>query len=69
MKVFGSLDLNTAQNDNGEWHVTIATPGVMILSLDEARDLARILREITHAPGALHRAPSPDPTFCEQDKA
>jgi hypothetical protein len=69
MKVFGSIDLNTVQDEKGEWLVTISTPpaGAKLL-LDEVFDFARIVREIARSPAALHRPPSPEPTFCEEDK-
>ena len=67
MKVFGQVDLNTVQDEKGEWFVTVTAPAAK-LTLDETFDLARILREVMRAPAALHRPPAPEPTFCEGDK-
>jgi hypothetical protein len=65
MQIFGTVDLNTVQ-DGENWHVTLSAPAGTKLSLSEASDLGRILREVAHAPAALHRAPAADPTFCEE---
>ena len=67
MQVFGQIDLNTIQDEKGEWFVTLAAPAAK-LTLDEAFDFARIVREVMRAPAALHRAPAAEPTFCEGDK-
>lgn len=67
MEIFSAIKIDTAQNEQGDWYLTLDAKEVK-LSLDQARDLARVLREVTHAPAALHRAPFPEPTFCEEDK-
>ena len=66
MQVFNAIDLNTAQDEEGAWSVTIAAAPGAKLSLAEAIDFSRIVREIAHNPGGIHRAPKPDPTFCEE---
>jgi len=68
MNIFGTIDLNTVTDPEGEWHLTLATEPATRLTLDQARSLARILREVSYDPAALHRAPTPEPTFCEEDK-
>jgi hypothetical protein len=67
MKVFGQIDLNTVQDEKGEWFVTIAAPAAK-LTLDEAFDFARVVRGLVGSPAALHRPPLSEPTFCEGDK-
>ena len=62
------IKVTTILEKEFEWYLVFDAPAGTKLSLDQARDLARIVREISYAPAAMHRAPSPDPTFCEEDK-
>jgi len=66
MQVFSCVDLNTVQDEEGAWHVTVAAAPGASLSLVQTFDLARILREVAHNPGGMHREAKPDPTFCEE---
>jgi hypothetical protein len=62
------IKVTTVLEQNDEWKLVFDAPAGIKLSVVESRDLARIVREISYAPAAMHRAPSPDPTFCEEDK-
>ena len=69
MQVFGAIDVKTVcteQPNGSEWRVELSSPPVN-LSLNEARDFAKILRLLCDDPSSMHRS-EPDPTFCETGK-
>jgi len=60
------IQVTTVLEQNGEWKLVFDAPAGTKLSVVQSRDLARILREISYAPAAMHQPPVPDPTFCEE---